>query len=406
MVSKNNMNPDLQRLQAYPFERLAALKKNIQPPGHLPHIALSIGEPKHAAPAFVLQTLTAHLAELSQYPTTRGIAELRTTIASWLTQRFHLPAASLDPDKHILPVNGTREALFALAQAVIDRRDDPYVMMPNPFYQIYEGAALLAGAQPYFLNTTTANHQLPDFDAVPAAMWNRCQLLYICSPGNPTGRVLPLEMLKQVLSLAAQYNFVVAADECYSEIYFDEDRPPVGLLQAAATMGNNEYKHCVVLHSLSKRSNLPGLRSGFVAGDAQIIEGFYRYRTYHGCAMSVPHQWASIAAWSDEQHVVTNRTLYRQKFAAVLAELADVMDIHRPDAGFYLWPQVTGSDEIFTRDVFAAQNLTVLPGSYLSRDAHGQNPGASHIRMALVADLAQCVTAAQRLRQFLQTSPA
>jgi len=215
-----------------------------------------------------------------------------------------------------------------------------------------------------------------------------------------------MDILKRVLSLAAHYNFVIAADECYSEIYFDEDQPPVGLLQAAAAMGNNEYKHCVVLHSLSKRSNLPGLRSGFVAGDAQIIDGFYRYRTYHGCAMSLPNQWASIAAWSDEQHVVANRTLYRQKFAAVLAELTEVMDIHRPDAGFYLWPQVTGSDEIFTRDLFTAQNLTVLPGSYLSRDAHGQNPGASHIRMALVADLEQCVTAARRLRQFIQSSRA
>jgi N-succinyldiaminopimelate aminotransferase len=398
------MNPDLQHLQAYPFERLAALKKNIQPPAHLPHIALSMGEPKHAAPALVLQTLTAHLTEFSHYPTTRGIPELRAAIAHWLKQRFQLPAASLDPDKHILPVNGTREALFALAQAVVDRRTDPLVMMPNPFYQIYEGAALLAGAQPYFLNTTTANHQLPDFDAVPTAIWNRCQLLYICSPGNPNGRVLSTEILKHVLGLAAQYNFVIAADECYSEIYFDEAQPPPGLLQAATAMGNDEYKHCVVLHSLSKRSNLPGLRSGFVAGDAQIIEGFYRYRTYHGCAMSLPNQWASIAAWSDEQHVISNRRLYRQKFAAVLAELAGVLDIQQPDAGFYLWPQIAGSDELFARDLFATQNLTVLPGSYLSRNAHGKNPGASHIRMALVAELDQCVTAAQRLRQFLQMS--
>ncbi len=397
------MNPDINKLQAYPFERLAALKQSLQPPMAMAHTTLSIGEPRHAAPAFVLDALTAHRAELSSYPTTKGISELRQAIVQWLCQRFVLPIRSLDADKHVLPVSGTREALFAFAQAVVDRSQAPVIMMPNPFYQIYEGAALLAGAEPYFMNTSQDNDFIPDLATVPAAIWQRCQLIYICSPGNPTGRVLSQEFLQQLLNLADRYDFVIASDECYAEIYFDEAKPPVGLLQAAHAMGNTEYRRCMVFHSLSKRSNLPGLRSGFVAGDAQLIDAFYKYRTYHGCALPLPTQRASIVAWSDETHVKLNRELYRSKFQTVMAELQDVMALTLPDAGFYLWPRLPMSDETFTQQLFAQQNVTVLPGSYLSRHAHGQNPGAGHVRLALVAEPAACVEAAQRIRAYLQT---
>jgi N-succinyldiaminopimelate aminotransferase len=400
------MNPDINKLQAYPFERLATLKKDLQPPAALSHIALSIGEPQHAAPAFVLDALTAHRAELSRYPTTKGILELRQAIVQWLCRRFALPASSLDADQHVLPVSGTREALFAIAQAVVDRRQSPLVLMPNPFYQIYEGAALLAGAEPYFMNTSRANDFMPDLAAVPEAVWQRCQLIYICSPGNPTGRVLSLGFLQQLLNLAERYDFVIASDECYAEIYFDEAAPPVGLLQAAHALGNTDYQRCVVFHSLSKRSNLPGLRSGFVAGDAKVLDAFYKYRTYHGCALPLPTQRASIVAWADETHVKLNRELYRGKFQAVLTELQDVMTLTLPDAGFYLWPQTPMSDELFTRELFAQHNVTVLPGSYLSRHAHGQNPGAGHVRLALVAEPAACLEAAQRIRAYLQAQGA
>ena len=396
------MNPDFQKLQAYPFERLAALKQGAQPPVDLSPIALSIGEPKHAAPGFVLDTLTAHLGELSNYPTTKGIPELRQAITQWIARRFNLPINSLDPDRHILPVSGTREALFSFAQAMVDRKTAPVVIMPNPFYQIYEGAALLAGAEPYFLNTILANDFVPDFDAVPESVWQRCQLLYICSPGNPTGRVLSLATLQSLIEKAQRYDFVIASDECYSEIYFDEAAPPVGLLQAAHQMGNTSYERCVVFHSLSKRSNLPGLRSGFVAGDAKRLEAFFKYRTYHGCALPLPTQRASIVAWNDESHVRANRELYRGKFKAVLNELGGVLEVRQPDAGFYLWPTTPIDGEQFTRELFMATNVTVLPGSYLSRLAHGINPGAQHVRMALVAEPAQCTMAAQRIREYLE----
>ena len=274
--------------------------------------------------------------------------------------------------------------------------------MPNPFYQIYEGAALLAGAEPWFMNTTEASGYLPDFDAVPAAVWQRCQLLYICSPGNPTGRVIPLATLEHLINLADRHDFIIASDECYSELYFDESRPPPGLLQAARAIGNTDYKRCVVFHSLSKRSNLPGLRSGFVAGDATILAGYYQYRTYHGCALPPPTQHASMAAWADEHHVVENRRLYREKFAVVVELLQDVLPVSIPDAGFYLWPALQNDDAQFAQQLFAQQNITVLPGQYLSRNAHGHNPGQGYIRMALVAELAQCREAAQRMREFLQ----
>ena len=395
------MNPDLQKLQPYPFERLNALKAGLSPPDK-PHIALSIGEPKHATPDLIGAALQQNLQMgLASYPLTRGIAPLRAAIGDWLTRRFELPAGSIDPDRHVLPVNGTREALFAFAQAVVDRSRAATVVSPNPFYQIYEGAALLAGATPHFVPCTAANGYLPDFDAVDATTWDSCQLLYLCSPGNPTGAVIPKGTLQALVSLADQHDFIIASDECYSEIYFDEATPPVGLLQAAAAMGNSDYRRCVVFHSLSKRSNAPGLRSGFVAGDADVLASFLRYRTYHGCALPLQHQHASIAAWQDEAHVRDNRRQYREKFDAVLAELDGCLEVARPDAGFYLWPRTPGSDEDFTRQLFAQQNVTVLPGRYLSRDANGVNPGAGHVRMALVATLDECVDAAKRIKQFV-----
>ena len=397
------MNPDLDKLQPYPFERLNALKSGTTPPDRA-HIALSIGEPKHATPRLITAALDEHLDKgLATYPTTKGIAALRGAICDWLTRRFDLPAGSLDPERHVLPVNGTREALFAFAQAVVDRRRPALVVTPNPFYQIYEGAALLAGATPHFLPCVRENGYLPDFEAVSARTWDDCQLLYLCSPGNPTGAVIPQETLQRLIELAERHDFVIASDECYSEIYFDEARPPVGLLQAAAAMGSDGYRRCVVFHSLSKRSNAPGLRSGFVAGDAEVLEGFLRYRTYHGCALPLQHQHASIAAWRDESHVRDNRRLYREKFAAVLEVLDGCLDVALPDAGFYLWPRTPIGDEDFALRLYAQQNVTVLPGRYLSREVDGANPGAGHVRMALVAAPEECIEAAQRIRQFVNS---
>ncbi|WP_207061742.1 succinyldiaminopimelate transaminase [Motiliproteus sp. SC1-56] len=400
------MNPDLDKLQPYPFERLSRLKAGIEPPRELAPIALSIGEPKHPAPAFVGQILTERLDGLSGYPTTKGLPALREAIAAWAERRFQLPATSLDPESQVLPCNGTREALFAITQAVIDRSASPapLVVCPNPFYQIYEGAAYLAGAEPYFINSQPALGFQPDFDAVPAEVWERCQLLFICSPGNPTGVVLPLATLQKLIALADAHDFVIAADECYSEIYFDESQPPVGLLQACAALGRDDYRRCLVFHSLSKRSNLPGLRSGFVAGDATLVERFLLYRTYHGCAMPLQTQHASIAAWNDEAHVRENRDRYRTKFDAVLKRLDGVLDVARPDAGFYLWPKVPGDETEFARALFAREHITVLPGSYLSRNgADGINPGAGRVRMALVAEPERCIEAAERIVRFINT---
>jgi N-succinyldiaminopimelate aminotransferase len=397
------MNPDLTSLQPYPFERLAKLKAGVTPATTAAHIALSIGEPKHATPQFIIDALARGLNGLTQYPATKGLASLRESIAQWLTRRFRLRAGTIDAERHVIPVSGTREALFAFAQAVVDRGAQPLVLMPNPFYQIYEGAALLAGAQPYFLNTTAATGFVPDFDAVPEDVWQRCQLLYICSPGNPTGAVLDVATLQALIERADRYDFVIAADECYSELYFDENHPPAGLLQAAALMGRDDYRRCVVFHSLSKRSNVPGMRSGFVAGDARVIEQFLLYRTYHGCALPLYVQAASTAAWNDEGHVRANRELYRKKFAAVIDVLRPALDVQQPDGGFYLWPRLPLDDQDFTRRLFAQQNVTVLPGSYLSRDAHGTNPGRDHARIALVAELEECVEAARRMRAFIES---
>jgi N-succinyldiaminopimelate aminotransferase len=395
------MNPDMSQLQPYPFERLAQLFADVERPAALSAISLSIGEPRHPTPGFITEEVITHLHGLSKYPTTRGLPELRPAIARWLMWRFKLPDGSVDPERHVLPVNGTREALFAFAQCSIDRRGNPLVLMPNPFYQIYEGAALLAGATPWFMNTTRETGYRPDFDAVPAAVWERCQLVYICNPGNPTGAVVGLQQLQQLLELADRHDFVIASDECYSELYPDEHAPPPGLLQAAAAAGRDDYSRCMVFHSLSKRSNAPGLRSGFVAGDAALIENFLRFRTYHGCAMPPATQAASIRAWQDEAHVRENRSLYRDKFTAVLDILAPVLDVQAPEAGFYLWPQTRTGDTGFAHDLLAQQNVAVLPGSYLSRTVNGSNPGSDHVRMALVAPFEDCVEAAQRIKSYI-----
>lgn len=396
------MNHALTQLQPYPFEKLRALLGSVKPAADKRAIALSIGEPKHESPAFVAQAMADNLDKLAVYPSTIGLPALRQAIGQWCERRFGVPAGWLDAERHILPVNGTREALFAFTQAVVNRTDDGLVVSPNPFYQIYEGAALLAGATPHYLPCLESNGFNPDFDAVPAEVWQRCQVLFLCSPGNPTGALVPMATLKKLIALADQHDFVIAADECYSELYFDEDAPPPGLLTACAELGRSDFKRCVVFHSLSKRSNLPGLRSGFVAGDAEIIKPFLLYRTYHGCAMPVQTQLASIAAWQDEAHVRENRDQYRAKYDAVLDILQPVLDVQRPDGSFYLWAKVPGGDAEFTRDLFEAQHVTVVPGSYLSREVDGVNPGAGRVRMALVAPLAECIEAAERIREFLQ----
>ena len=397
------MNNALQQLQPYPFEKLRALLGGVQPAADKSPIALSIGEPKHRSPAFVAEALAANLDQLAVYPTTLGIPALREAIANWCARRFGLPTGVLDPARHVLPVNGTREALFAFTQAVVQRDVDGLVVSPNPFYQIYEGAALLAGAQPHYLACLEQHGFNPDFDAVSDDVWQRCQILFLCSPGNPTGALIPLPTLKKLIALADKFDFVIAADECYSELYFDEANPPAGLLTACAELERHDFKRCVVFHSLSKRSNLPGLRSGFVAGDADILKSFLLYRTYHGCAMPVQTQLASVAAWNDEAHVKANRDLYREKFDAVLAILGNVLDVQRPDGGFYLWAKTPIDDETFTRELFAREHVTVVPGSYLSRAVDGNNPGAGRVRMALVAPLAECVAAAERIRDFVKS---
>ena len=424
------MTPNLQYLHPYPFEKLAQLKQGIVPPADLAHIAMSMGEPTHATPQFIQETLLKHLQGLGVYPTTKGIPELRQTIAKWIAARFQVPIEAINPETQVLPVNGTREALFSFAQYLIDPTcDAPVVIMPNPFYQIYEGAALLAGAKPYYLNTLEDSGYLPDFDTVPTEIWQRCQLIYICSPGNPTGSIISADNMKKLIQLAETYNFVIASDECYSEIYDDENNPPSGLLQVAYQMGNTAFKRCVIFHSLSKRSNAPGLRSGFVAGDAEILKHYFLYRTYQGCAMPLPTQHASIQAWQDEQHVIENRCKYREKFAAFIEILNDVCTITKPPAGFYVWLKIPLpaaspfvkeglssetspfnkggsrgiSDTEFAKQLFAEQNITVLPGSYLSRDCDGINPGQNHVRIALVAPLPECIEAAQRIKNFLNS---
>lgn len=398
------MNPDISRLKPYPFERLRTLLEGATPPRALAPIALSIGEPKHAPPQFVLDALSATLPALGSYPTSQGLPELRSTIAGWLTRRYSLGAGRIDPQRQVLPVNGTREGLFALAQAVLDRsRGNPVVLMPNPFYQIYEGAALLAGAETGLLNTDERSGYRPDLDSLPESVWKRCQLLYLCSPGNPTGAVLDLDYFKRVLELADRHGFVVASDECYAEIYADDERPPLGLLEACEKLGRHGFERCVVFHSLSKRSSLPGLRSGFVAGDAAILEKFLRYRTYHGCSLPLPVQQASLRAWSDERHVVENRALYRQKFADAMEILSPVLDVRAPAGSFYLWPRTPVDDERFVRGLFEHENVIVLPGSYLSRATPAGDPGRDRVRISLVAPVAECREAMLRIRRYVES---
>ena len=396
------MNKDLSLLQRYPFEKLAELKQGLQPPAHLDHIALSIGEPRHPAPRVVVESLIAHMHQLSNYPSTRGHQALREAITAWLSNRFAIPVQRIDPDRHVLPVSGTREALFAIAQCLIDRSaSNPLVMMPNPFYQIYEGAALLCGASPHYLDCLPESGYLPDLDAVTNAEWTDCQMIYICTPGNPTGAVMSSDYLRQLIELAHRHDFVIASDECYSEIYFDEQQPPTGLLEVAAAMGNDDFNHCLVFNSLSKRSSLPGLRSGFVAGNAELLEKFLLYRTYQGCALPPATQTASAVAWGDEAHVIDNRQLYREKFEQVLALLSDTLAPQKPQAGFFLWAQTPLPDTTFARRLFAEQNVTVLPGQYLARASAAGNPGLNRVRMALVAPLDECLDAARRINSLL-----
>ncbi|QKS28458.1 MAG: LL-diaminopimelate aminotransferase [Accumulibacter sp.] len=398
------MNPHLSRLQPYPFEKLRQLLAGVTPPTRQREIRLSIGEPQHPTPAFIREALTGALGGLANYPTTLGNSDLRRSIVAWLERRYGL--GGIDPDSGVIPVNGSREALFAFAQAVVDpsRGHTPLVVSPNPFYQIYEGAAILAGAEPRFLNTLPGNDFAFDFAALSDADWQRVQLFFVCSPGNPTGRVLTLDDWRRLFALADRHGFVIASDECYSEIFPEEEAPPLGCLQAATMLGRG-HERLVMFSSLSKRSNVPGMRSGFVAGDPAILRSFLLYRTYHGSAMNPAIQAASVAAWNDEEHVRENRRQYRAKFAAVTPLLAEVLPgTAQPDAGFYLWLRTPGNDTDFARQLFADYNVLLLPGSYLGRTAQGVNPGAGFVRIALVAPLADCVEAAGRIRQFISGS--
>lgn len=398
------MNPYLTQLQPYPFEKLRQLVADVQPNTRFTPISFSIGEPRHPTPELIKQALVANLHTLANYPATNGTPALRQAIANWLIQRYRLP--TLNPETEVLPVNGSREALFAFAQTVIDHRVPAKVLCPNPFYQIYEGATLLAGAQPIFANCIADKRFAIDLKQITTADWQQVQLLYVCSPGNPTGYVMSLQDWRELFELSERYGFVIAADECYSEIYFDENHPPLGALQAAHQLGRS-FERLIIFSSLSKRSNVPGMRSGFVAGDAKLIKAFLSYRTYHGCAMSPAVQAASIAAWQDETHVRDNRMRYREKFATVLPILEQTqLRVAKPDAGFYLWINVshTGLDDTeFAHRLLAEYNLAVLPGSYLARAAHGANPGKNYIRTALVAEQQACVEGAQRLVDFCAT---
>jgi N-succinyldiaminopimelate aminotransferase len=399
------MNQDLQKLKPYPFQKLALLFSEVRSNPEYRPISLSIGEPKHATPQFIRDALAANLDGLANYPTTAGSDALRQAIANWLASRYGIPAP--DSKSQVLPINGSREGLFAIAQTMIDRsQPDPAVICPNPFYQIYEGAAYLSGATPYFLNTLPENNFALNFTQLPNDVWQRAQLVYVCSPGNPTGRVMPLEEWRTLFELSDRYGFVIASDECYSEIYFSE--PPLGALQAAQQLGRDDYKNLVMFSSLSKRSNVPGMRSGFVAGDARLVEKFALYRTYHGSAMNPAIQAASIAAWNDETHVAENRRLYAEKFAQVTEVLKPVLPVQMPDAGFYLWVDLSKarvrtpiSDTAFAQALYRDYNVTVLPGSYLARSANGINPGENFVRMALVASTEETLEAAQRIARFV-----
>lgn len=397
------MNPNLNQLQPYPFQKLRQLFQGVARNTALKPIELQIGEPKHATPAFIRQTMADNLTGLSTYPTTLGTPALRNSIADWIKRRYNL--SGIDPNTEVIPVNGSREALFSFAQTVIDSSNakQPAVVCPNPFYQIYEGAAFLAGAEPHFINTLPENHFKLDFSQLKDEVWSRAQLIYVCSPNNPTGSVMTLDDWRALFALSDRYGFVLASDECYSEIYCDENNPPLGALDAAQQLGRSGFPRLVVFNSLSKRSNVPGLRSGFAAGNAQLLEKFLLYRTYHGSAMNPAAQAASAAAWNDEAHVVENRRLYARKFADAIAVLSGTTEVQMPDAGFYLWIKTPISDTEFTKRLYQDYNVTVLPGSYLARDAHGVNPGKDFVRIALVASPEECIEAMERIKRLLQT---
>ncbi len=397
------MNPGLAKLNLYPFERLSGLLKNIPRPDNL--IQLSLGEPKHEPLAFIAALLREGNVGLASYPSTRGGEKIRTACASWLCKRFGLPDVSITEEHHVLPVNGTREALFSIAQCLVKSAENVLVMLPNPFYQIYEGAAFLAGAEPFYLNCLAENGFLPDFEEASESDWQRCQLIYACSPGNPSGRVMPQEMFTKLIRLAHRYDFFIISDECYSEIYLDEGTPPLGLLNASWLLGNNDFSRCLAFYSLSKRSNLPGMRSGFVAGDPHLIASFAKYRSYHGCAMSPLFQKLSAAAWADEEHVRENRAAYQRKFQNFRNIVADRFQFHAPEGGFYFWPNIRCADEDFTRRLYGTKGVEVLPGSYLSRMVRGCDPGAGRVRIALVPEEKVCQKAAYRLQEFLNEEP-
>ncbi|MBV32591.1 MAG: succinyldiaminopimelate transaminase [Porticoccaceae bacterium] len=396
------MNPALLRLQEYPFERLKKLLDPVSTNSKFKSIKFSVGEPRHKPPKFVLQALSRARNDLGYYPTIKGSSALRITAAGWLENRYNLASGSIDPDTQILPVNGTREGIFSFTQACINPKNTPLVVTCNPFYQIYEGAAILAGAELWYLDCHEDNYFLPDLSMVPAKIWERCQILHFCTPGNPTGSCIGIDQMCLALQLAEKYDFIIVSDECYSEIYFDETSPPIGLLEACKRIGNDEFKRCIIFHSLSKRSNLPGLRSGCVSGDRALIEQFLLYRTYHGCAMSPATQAASIAAWRDESHVIKNRKNYREKFDKVTAALQPTLEFFVPRASFYLWPKTPIDDVKFCRDLYQSKNVTVLPGQYMGRTTSSGNPGMNRIRMALVAELDDCMEAAERIVNYVE----
>lgn len=392
------MNPLIHSLHPYPFQKLAELIEGITPNPAKPLIKLTIGEPQHEAPAIVLETLAKSLSGISKYPSTKGELPLRDAISQWAQRRFKLK--SLNPDTQILPVTGTREALFAITQTLVGEKQNSLVVSPNPFYQIYEGAGILAGAEMHLLPCSAETDYKVNYHNVSDDVWKRCEVLFVCSPNNPSGTITTIEEYAFLIEKAKAFNFTIVADECYSEIYFG-DQAPLGLLEACQILGNKDYQHCLIFQSLSKRSNMPGLRSGFVAGDASIMKPFLLYRTYQGCAMPIHHQDASVAAWNDEDHVVKNREIYTRKFDAVLEILSPVMPINKPEAGFYLWPKLTMTDEDFCTALYQEESVLVLPGSYLGREVEGINPGSHHVRMALVAEESECVEAAKRIRDFL-----
>jgi N-succinyldiaminopimelate aminotransferase len=401
------MNPRLELLQPYPFERLRALLSAATPPAQLRPVSLGLGEPQHPTPALIKDALTANLSALGRYPQTLGLKELRIAIAEWIARRY---SVRLDPESQVIPLNGSREGIFSIAQATVDPGErDALVAVPNPFYQVYEGSTLLAGAKPYFVNALASRGFRPDWDAIPESVWKRVRLVYTCSPNNPIGRVMPLDEWKKLFELSDRYGFVLVSDECYSEIYFDESAPPLGALTAARSLGRSDFPRLVVMGSLSKRSSAPGLRSGFAAGDKDLLARYMQYRTYFGAAMSNAVQMASVSAWKDERHVIENRRLYREKFAAFHARVNPVLPLTMPDAAFYFWANVGGDDAAFARDLYAAKNVTVLPGSYISREAQGTVPGRGFVRMALVSTVEEAVEAAERVHDFAasrQRAPA